>query len=430
MEHDYEAETLRLKAIIAGSRAGTWEWNVQTNEVIVNDRWAEILGYQLSELENRDTIAVWRKHCHPEDLNVSDKCFDDHFSGKLPHYECVVRLRHKDGHWIWVHDRGMVVTWTPDNLPEWTAGTHTDITNEHKAQSFLKKIANSAPGIIYTFQITHDGKYRFPYVSDKCRQYYGASPEAIKHDASIIFDAVHEDDKLSLIQSIESSYNSQSDWTFEYRIHAQNEQVRWLYGNASFEIDEDGLSTWHGMIIDITDKKELESKLIELSTIDELTGIYNRRETINKLQEVLHTSWRYSREYCVVLIDLDNFKNINDTLGHKAGDEALSGFANILKTRLRKTDIFGRFGGEEFVVIMPETNQVDGKRICETLLNDIEHLTLQSDTSGKLKLSFSAGITMINGKDNDTSEILRRADKAMYKAKAAGKGQVVLDEIS
>lgn len=432
MESNFEAETLRLKAIIAGTRAGTWEWNVQTNEVIVNERWAEIIGYKLDELENHDSIALWRALCHPEDLKVSDKCFEDCFTDKSSHYECIVRLRHKDGHWIWVHDRGMIVTRTVDNLPEWTAGTHIDITSEHKAQSFLKKLAKSVPGVIYTFQIKNDGKYHFPYVSDKCRLFYDASPEAIQSDASIIFDAIYEDDRLPLIQSIESSYNDQTDWTFEYRIHASDEKVRWLYANASFEFDGDGIPTWHGMIIDITDKKELESKLIELSTVDELTGIYNRREMINRLNELMLNARRYNHHHCLALIDLDNFKNINDIFGHHIGDAVLRGFASVCKGRLRQTDVFGRFGGEEFVIIMPETSLYDSQQICETLLEDFRQFRINPalEIPAALNLSFSAGLTVIKYSDTDTSDIINRADHAMYQAKSAGKGQVFLNEVA
>jgi diguanylate cyclase (GGDEF)-like protein/PAS domain S-box-containing protein len=430
VEPDYKVETKRLQAIIEGTRAGTWEWNVQTNEVIINARWAEIIGYELHELENRDTIEVWRELCHPNDLQVSDKCFEDYFDGKISHYECRIRLRHKEGHWVWIHDRGKIVTRTEDGLPEWTAGTHIDITNEYKTQVFLSKIAKSAPGIIYTFQITPDGKYSFPYVSDKCREYYGVGPDVVKDDASVIFDAIFEEDRLPLLQSIEDAYKNQTDWNFEYRILAKGNKMRWLYGHASFEKDEEDVSTWYGMIIDITEKKLLEQKLIELSTIDELTGLYNRREIINKLQETLNTKHRYSREYCLVLIDLDNFKSINDTLGHDLGDEALRSFAYVMRARLRKTDIFGRFGGEEFVIIMPETSQSDGYQICQELLSDFRELSFGKGTKNVIQPSFSAGLTIVTDEDQDISEVLRRADKAMYRAKAAGKAQICVNLVA
>ena len=144
------------------------------------------------------------------------------------------------------------------------------------------------------FQITPDGKYSFPYVSEKCEEYYGVGPEVINQDASVMLDSVHEEDRLPLIDSIEQSYKSESDWSFEYRIHAADKKIHWLYGHATFEKDEDDIPTWYGMIIDITEKKILEQKIIELSTIDELTGTYKRREIINNLQETLYTRQRDS----------------------------------------------------------------------------------------------------------------------------------------
>jgi PAS domain S-box-containing protein len=119
----------RLNSIIEGTNIGTWEWNVQSNEAIFNERWAEIIGYTLNEL-SPISIDTWFKYCHLDDLKRSGELLEKHFAGELAYYECEARMRHKDGHWVWVLDRGKVTSWTADGKPLLMSGTHQDITSQ------------------------------------------------------------------------------------------------------------------------------------------------------------------------------------------------------------------------------------------------------------------------------------------------------------
>jgi PAS domain S-box-containing protein len=129
-EKTLRRERLRLGWIIEGTNAGTWEWNVQTGEAIFNRRWAEIIGYTFEEIMPI-SIETWLKFCHPDDLKESERLLKDCFEGRSEYYHCECRMKHKDGSWIWVLDRGKVITWTDDGKPGWMYGTHQDIT-EHK----------------------------------------------------------------------------------------------------------------------------------------------------------------------------------------------------------------------------------------------------------------------------------------------------------
>ena len=122
------SERQRLANVINGTNAGTWEWNVQTGETVFNDIWAKMLGYTLDEL-TPVSIKTWQSLAHPEDLERSGELLNRHFSGELPLYDCQTRMKHKDGRWIWVHDRGRVVIWTKDGKPLMMFGTHMDISN-------------------------------------------------------------------------------------------------------------------------------------------------------------------------------------------------------------------------------------------------------------------------------------------------------------
>ena len=129
-------EQQRVAGILLGTHVGTWEWNVRTGEVILNARWAEILGYSLAELEPI-TIETWMRFTHPDDLQMSQAQLARHFSGECADYECETRMHHKDGHWVWILDRGRVIDRTADGEPVWMLGTHQDITERRLAKDAL-----------------------------------------------------------------------------------------------------------------------------------------------------------------------------------------------------------------------------------------------------------------------------------------------------
>ncbi|HAS51378.1 MAG TPA: hypothetical protein DCS21_06405, partial [Gammaproteobacteria bacterium] len=134
---------LRLQNILEGTNVGTWEWNIQTGEVIFNERWAEIIGYRLDDLQPT-TIETWLTFAHPDDVNTTKEQLKAHFSGNSPYYECEARMQHKEGHWIWVLDRGKVASWTPEGQPLWMYGTHQDVTESHEQEERLRTTKQAA----------------------------------------------------------------------------------------------------------------------------------------------------------------------------------------------------------------------------------------------------------------------------------------------
>ncbi|WP_284616750.1 CHASE domain-containing protein [Aquabacterium humicola] len=130
-------ERQRLDAILRGTDAGTWEWNAQTGETLLNERWAGMLGYSLAELTPIEH-TTWAELVHPEDLPNAMRARDRHLAGETEVYDCALRMRHRDGHWVWVETRGRVSTRTADGRPEWLAGTHMDITARKLAEAELR----------------------------------------------------------------------------------------------------------------------------------------------------------------------------------------------------------------------------------------------------------------------------------------------------
>lgn len=132
------SKDLRNELVIKGTRIGVWDWNIQTGETFFNERWAEIIGYKIDELEPV-SIETWMKFAHPEDLEESNNRLQAHFSGDSEYYDFESRMRHKDGHWVWVHDRGKVFEWDDKGQPLRMCGSHIDITEQKRLEIHLKE---------------------------------------------------------------------------------------------------------------------------------------------------------------------------------------------------------------------------------------------------------------------------------------------------
>lgn len=137
VEEALREKSWHLENVIRGASVATWEWNVQTGETVINDFWADIIGYRVEELAPVSKSA-WEAMIHPEDLKRVNESLQLHFEGKLPYYDCELRKKHKDGHWVWVHDRGTLMKRTSDGKPLMMFGTYTDITGEKQAMEMLQ----------------------------------------------------------------------------------------------------------------------------------------------------------------------------------------------------------------------------------------------------------------------------------------------------
>ena len=182
---------------------------------------------------------------------------------------------------------------------------------------------------------------------------------------------------------------------------------------------------------DITDRKMMEEekkhlikKLNYLSTTDSLTGLLNRRALNDILDHEIDRASRYSSDLSLILCDIDRFKLINDTYGHRAGDLALQAISESLKSALRKADVIGRYGGDEFMMILPETSLNGAKSLAEKIRAAVENTELELP-GGKLnRLSMSLGVASCCAAVENSDTIVARADTALYASKQAGRNRV------
>lgn len=181
--------------------------------------------------------------------------------------------------------------------------------------------------------------------------------------------------------------------------------------------------------MDISDRKQVESFLQEQALHDGLTGLYNKRAIQSIFKDELERSIRYGRSFALLMLDIDHFKNLNDTYGHQAGDEVLKGLALIIKKSIRKVDKAARYGGEEFVIILPEAEKEDAFKVAEKLRSNVEsHQFAAGQNSGQeaqIKSTISIGVAGFPEDGAAMDSLISAADKALYAAKRSGRNRVV-----
>lgn len=169
-------------------------------------------------------------------------------------------------------------------------------------------------------------------------------------------------------------------------------------------------------------RDEIEKKLVWMAHTDQLTGLHNRHSFENLINHDLHRSHRYSEELAIIMLDLDNFKKINDQYGHQKGDQVLIDVAGCIKKSIRNCDSAARWGGEEFLVLAPQTNLYGACTLAKKIRKSFQNLKY---VSGPEKITASFGISNVIGKE-DIDSLLSRADQALYMAKTKGKDRVEL----
>ncbi|VVP54837.1 hypothetical protein PS903_05533 [Pseudomonas fluorescens] len=283
----------------------------------------------------------------------------------------------------------------------------------------LKKLSAHVPGGIYQIKMEFDGRFSVIYASDGIREIYELEPEVLLLNAEAMFTRIHPQDTTRIRASIRASADNLSPWREEYRVQLPLRGLRWVRGEATPEELPGGGVLWHGYISDITDLKRVEEELRALSVTDSLTGIHNRRYFQERLTTEMARVERGGGELSVIMLDIDHFKRINDHHGHAVGDRVLQAVCERIGHRLRRSDVFCRLGGEEFMVLCPD---IDGKQAHVLALELWQGLRNSPiDEVGIVTASFGIASWRVGeGADG----LLLRADSGVYAAKQAGRDRV------
>lgn len=215
---------------------------------------------------------------------------------------------------------------------------------------------------------------------------------------------------------------SYRDW--EVDLLCKNGETRTLsWSNTSAKAPIPGWYTW-GIGIDVTQRKKAEQQLTELATRDELTGLFNRRKILEILKSEMDRAARYNAPLTLCIVDIDHFKVVNDTHGHNAGDIVLKCLADTIRKKVRITDNVGRYGGEEFCIILPHTTTSQSRCILERIRQTISSMTFMLDAGTEISLSISLGQVQYNPEIKEIRELINLADTALYEAKQSGRNRL------
>ncbi|WP_433899284.1 sensor domain-containing diguanylate cyclase [Pseudomonas sp. PSE1(2024)] len=283
----------------------------------------------------------------------------------------------------------------------------------------LKKLSAHVPGGIYQFKMEFDGRFSVIYASDGIREIYELEPDVLLLNAEAIFTRIHPQDVSRVRKSIRASADNLSPWREEYRVQLPERGLRWVRGEATPEELPGGGVLWHGYISDISDLKRVEEELRALSVTDALTGIHNRRYFQERLTTEMARVERGGGELSVIMLDIDHFKRINDQYGHAAGDRVLQAVCERIGHRLRRTDVFCRLGGEEFMVLCPDIDGDHAHMLAEELWQSLRSAPI--DVVGVVTASFGIA-SWRPGEGADA--LLLRADSGVYAAKQGGRDRV------
>jgi len=269
-----------------------------------------------------------------------------------------------------------------------------------------------------------DGKLL--WVNPGVERLTGYTAEECMGQRSHPMEIVHPEDRAMVARSMPAAAKQPSLKELEFRVVCKDGSVRWCAVVTHPCHDSQGRNVgFRASVRDISDRKALQQQLELLASTDPLTGVINRRRFFHTAEAELYRARRYDRPLVLALVDIDHFKRINDTHGHAVGDDTLKTLAHAFANRLRRSDLFARFGGEEFVMLLPETQLGDGLRLCERLRQMVETIKLQvPDKPDPFGFTVSIGVADLQHEGDSLNQLLARADAALYKAKRDGRNQV------
>ncbi len=265
-----------------------------------------------------------------------------------------------------------------------------------------------------------DGQYL--YITPSCEEISGYPREVFYRDPAFFSSIIHVDDKEGFLrhhQQLNREHSGPAEMIF--RIHRKDGDIRWIWHKCQPVFSEDGV--WRGRRTtnrDITVLKETEEKLRHLSTTDPLTGAFNRRMFMDLLSREMKRVGRYGESFCLLMFDLDHFKTVNDNYGHDVGDQVLIEVVQLSMETIRHSDVLARWGGEEFMVLLPQANLDMALSLGQRLRQRISKHTF----TGAGHVTVSIGVTHME-EGYTVDELLKRVDDALYEAKESGRNRVV-----
>ncbi|NVD34271.1 sensor domain-containing diguanylate cyclase [Marinobacter lutaoensis] len=295
-----------------------------------------------------------------------------------------------------------------------------------KRERQLSILMDNLPGMAY--RCLFDDHWTMLFVSQGCVRLTGYQPDELIRNRVVSYaDLIADKDNSDRVtQEVTAAVARDESFSLEYPVIRKDGSQIWVWERGRGVEGDNGERVLEGIILDVSDRKRLEVELEEMATRDVLTGLYNRREATRLLEEELQRASRYRRSMALLWIDFDHFKDINDTYGHAAGDLVLRSVTRLLAESVRTVDIVGRFGGEEFVVILPEMDARGAAETAERLRQRVSEHRCILGSGVVIPLTVSIGVAVYPDHGDQADRLFASADRAMYQAKSQGRNCVVV----
>ena len=405
----------RYRLVAEGANDGIWDFDLATRRIYFSPRVREMLGYGETELSGPDDI---RRIVLPEDYDTARAALYEHLEqGRRDELRRVMRMRTRDGRVLTILARS-VAQYAADGTPVRVAGSYTDITeqigNERQLQIAASVFESGSDGIVIS-----DAHDRILSVNRAFLGMTGYTQEELTghllRDVQVDSDAV---------RAREQALRDGGSWSGEVAWRLHNGETKTLETSTEAVRDASGEVIFRiHVCIDTAELRYAQARIRHLAYFDSLTGLPNRTHLRGQFEQALATARYAGQPIAVVFFDLDNFKEINDTAGHSVGDDVICAAAQRLGQHMREDDILCRFGGDEFLLLMPNIDAAAAEVLTGQLM---EQLCKPVEVEGRLlDIAASAGFSMFPDDAQDAENLVREADTALFRAKEEG-GNAVL----
>jgi diguanylate cyclase (GGDEF)-like protein/PAS domain S-box-containing protein len=424
-----KSEQEKLEFVLEDTNAGTWIWNVKTGETVFNERWAGIIGYKLSELEPV-SINTWLDNTHPDDLELSEKRLREYFEGKTELYECEARVKHKNGSWVWVLDKGRISKRDANGDPVELFGTHVDITKrknreENQSKENTLEYAKADEDYKKGFKYIHLGMIIFDELGtiiDANTAFLAKTGYAIteivgKH-ISMFKSDVHDE---GFYKNIYKTLLETGHWRGGLTIKSKQGLTEPELVNVSkIKDNKESLQRYVVYLSDLSIDEDKPAVSDVNSDNDMLTGLPTRTAIETLFSGVTGKNNGEINKFVLLFIDLDNFKKVNEIYGDLVGDQVIRLLADRLKSLCHEGDVLVRLAGDEFLVMFTEAHhEMNCSLIARNVLQTISEPVIFEDFN--FTVTASIGVTVYSGQESvDISVLIKQADMALYSAKVCG----------
>jgi diguanylate cyclase (GGDEF)-like protein/PAS domain S-box-containing protein len=394
-----------------------------------NEVFCQLVGYSHAELLGRSTLELnlW---VTPASRTHMVECFRR--QGHVRNAE--TEFRDRTGV---VHSIKMSIEAISFNGQDCLISTALDITESKHAEAVLAEserrfrcVTSMTSDMFYTCVRAEDGYFRIQWLGGDAPRVLGCDADELRRLGCWRGFVLPEDQSLFDMNITNLTPGQSSDIIL--RIKHRDGSVRYIRCYARVEDAPDGgrQHQLYGAVQDITGQMRLEQQLEHQAHTDYLTGLANRRHFLEQAQLELARARRYLGQLSIAMLDLDHFKQVNDTYGHEIGDRVLKAFAEIARRTLREIDMMGRMGGEEFAILFPETNGVQAYEVAERLRVAIANAEIPMERGLPIRITASLGLTTFVAGDANIDVLLSRADQALYEAKRLQRNNTCVARIS